>query len=335
MRVNIADPAGHEPVSRAVIAPGDISFMICVEGNVLGSQALLLCESLRRFGGPYADCAIWAISPRAELPVSPAVQAALEGLGVRLVSLPLNTTGSTYGSINRIVSGAWAESQMTTPYIGVLDTDMIFVRPPTFVAVDAGVRPVDYKGMASAGVEDERDAYWAEMCALGDIPLDKLPMLHTTCCQSVVRASYNGGFLVVRRSLGILAETDRIFFESYRRDLRPTRGAVDVYASIGNTGAEAASWWGSSQAALSIAISKRTDDIFFYDNAYNIPLHIFARRAVLPFQPGEAVLVHYHYLAAEKHRPDFLKALEGIDCPSDALEWVSRRCGELDWPIAG
>ncbi|WP_131837255.1 hypothetical protein [Ancylobacter aquaticus] len=317
--------------------------MICVEGNALGSQSLLLCESLRQFGGAYADCEIWAISPRPEHPVTPAVEHALQTLGVRVVTLPLNTTGSAYGSINRIVAGAWAERHMTTPYVGILDTDTLFIRPPTFVEAGAGVRPVDHKGTATAGVDDPKDVYWGEICDLGGIPLDRLPLLRTTCCKTAIRASYNGGFLIARRSLGILAHTDKIFFETYRRDLRPTPSATQIFASCGQAGPEAASWWGSSQAALSAAISAKTDDILIYDNAYNIPLHIFSEtrqrlfslRPSFPFDPGDAVLVHYHYLAAQKHRTRFLKTLKQIHCPPNVAKWISQRCSELDWPIAG
>lgn len=330
-------------VRRAAIAPEDLSFLICVEGNALGSQALLLCESLRRWGGAYARCAIWAVSPRSEFPVAPDVEKALLGLGVQVVALPLNTTGSPYGPINRIVAGAWAEGCLTTRYLCVLDTDTLFIRPPSFLEADAGVRPVDRKGTASAGEADAFDLYWAEICALAGIPLNRLPIVQTSCCRTTIRASYNGGFLVTRRSLGILAETKRIFFESYRRNLRPAPAATHIYASGGNTGPEAASWWGSSQAALSAAIRAKTDDILFYDNAYNIPLHIFAEarqplwsfRLRLPFDPGKAVLVHYHYLAAPRHRADFLKVLKQIRCPADVAEWVRHRCAELDWPIAG
>ncbi len=94
---------------------------------------------------------------------------------------------------------------------------------------------------------------------------------------------------------------------------------------------------------MSAAIRAKTDDILLYDNAYNIPLHIFAEarqpllsfRPRFPFDPGKAVLVHYHYLAAERHRADFLKVLKRIRCPADVAEWVRHRCAELDWPIAG
>lgn len=334
LTVTLAAPDPWQSPDRAVIAAQDITFVICVEGNVLGSQAILLCESLRRFGGAYRDCAIWAVSPRPSLPPAPAVVAALAGLGVQVICQPLNLTGSAYGSINRIVTGVWVESRVTTRYICMLDTDMIFVQPPRFVQAGAGVRPVDVKGIASAGPQDPAEPYWAAVCDLAGIGLDDLPVLRASCCGSVVRASYNGGFLVAERGLGILAETGRIFFATFDRDLRPRDVQfASVYASTGQTGADAASWWGSSQAVLSAAVRRQTTDIFHYDSSYNIPLNCLSYGMPPVWPPAPPVLLHYHFLAADQYRADLLRVLIQIGCPLPALDWLTLRLAELEWAL--
>ena len=322
--------------SRAAIVPDDISFVICVEGNVLGSQALLLCESLRRFGGEYRDCPIWAVSPRPEMPPADDVVAALIRLNVAVHRVPLNRTGSSYGPINRVVSAAWAETRIATPYLCVLDSDTVFLRAPQFVQADAGVRPVDTKGSASSGPADPKDAYWAQICASAGIAIDRLPVLRTTVCKTPIRSSYNGGFLVSKVALGINQLTERVFIDSFQRNLRPLPAAIGGFiASSGRVDAEAASWWGSTQAALSAAISARTDDIYLYDNEYNIPLHLFAtQKDDLPFQPKNPVLVHYHHLAAEPHRADFLENLQRIGCAPEVCDWIAASCAGLDWTLA-
>ena len=322
--------------SRAAIAPDDIGFVICVEGNVLGSQALLLCESLRRFGGEYRDCPIWAVSPRPELPPGDDVVAALIRLDVQVHRVPLNRTGSSYGPINRVVSAAWAETRIATPYLCVLDSDTVFLRAPQFVQADAGVRPVDTKGTASGGPADPKDAYWAQICASAGIAIDRLPALRTTACKTPIRSSYNAGFLVSKVALGINQLTERVFFDSFNRNLRPSPAASGGFiASSGRVDAEAASWWRSSQAALSAAISARTNDIYLYDNAYNIPLHLFAAQTGdLQFQPNNPVLVHYHHLAAEPYRADFLQNLRRIGCAADVCAWIAAKCAALDWTLA-
>lgn len=140
-----AEPSSHS------LRESEIEFVICVEGNRLEPQARLLCESLREFGGRYRNAPITALAPRAGLEPRARTIAHLESLGVRYVAAPLNRTGSPYGSINRIVTGAWAEAHSLKPYLVVLDTDTIFVAEPDFKRVDVGVRPVDRKGSASSG----------------------------------------------------------------------------------------------------------------------------------------------------------------------------------------
>ena len=169
-----------QPDEPELLAPEEVVFLICVEANRLEPQALLLCASIRRFGGRYRDVPIVAVAPRQHLWLSAKSQAQLEALDVTYVALPLNTTGNTYGTINRIVAGAWAEAELPQPYLVVLDTDTLVVSEPEFVHADVGVRPVDVKGSATTGADDQLDAYWAQLCWAAGIDVQQLPMLHTT-----------------------------------------------------------------------------------------------------------------------------------------------------------
>lgn len=313
------------------LEPHEIAFVFCAEANRLEPQARLLCASIRRFGGRYRHAPIYAVSPRSHLALSPASQAALTALGAQCVSLPLNETGSPYGSINRIVVGAWAETHLPQPYLVLLDTDMLFVDEPGFVRADVGVRPVDMKGSATTGEGDPMDPYWARLCALAGIELSRLPRGQTTMDQVGIRASYNGGFTVVRRELGVLRRTRDIFFASFEQDLRPQTGvATEVKASTGLVGQEASEWWGSSQAALSIAIWSLSADVRVYDSRYNIPGHILAdpsRVWALPAGRGP-VLLHYHYLAEPTYQAHLDEVMRRLGCTSEVMHWTR---GRLPW----
>ena len=317
----------------ATLAAEEIVFLLSVERNRLEPQALLLCESLRTLGGRYANAAILAVSPRPELAVGPATRKRLEHLGVEYRVEPLNRTGSPYGTINRIVLGAWAETLRTEPYIVVLDTDMLWVAEPSLLRRDVGVRPVDLKGSASCGEGDPFDPYWRRLAALGGVALDRLPFLPTTIDGASIRASYNGGFTVVRRELGILEATRAIFFASLAEGLRPRAGeGIDIFASTGSVGLEASEWWGSSQAALSLAITSKTSDVAIYDARYNIPLHLLTsgdRSWPLPRDADSAapILLHYHYLAEPGFRADFRRALVSVGCAPAAVAWIEERWG--------
>jgi hypothetical protein len=308
-----------------VVQPSELAFVFCIEGTAIEAQALLLAESIRRFAGPYAASPVVAVNPRPHIPISRATERRLAELGVRYVCAPLNLTGSAYLPINRIVAGAWAEAYLEEHYIALLDSDVLFVAPPAFAHADAGVRPVDAKGATSAGSYDELDAYWAAMCGIAGMELNALPFVTATIDRVRVRASYNAGFCIVRRSLGILTETHRVFEVSRLRDLRPLRNRTDsVYASTGWVGAEASEWWGSSQAALSAAIHARAGGVRVYDGGYNIPLNLVEPDAdgSLRWPDVEPVLFHYHWLTAPEHRGEFFRRLERFRVGERVLSWL-------------
>ena len=328
MTTRADDPASAKPDGRDALAPDQIAFVLCLEANRLEPQGLLLCESIRTFGGRYANCSIVGISPRPELALNASAQARLRELDVTYVVEPLNRTGHPYGTINRIVAGAWAETQLATSHLIMLDTDMILIAEPCFEPADAGVRPVDTKGSASSGPEDSLDAYWSRICGLAGIALDDLPMMRTTVGDQPIRASYNGGFAVVRRSLNILQHTQDIFFRSLAEDMRPLKGWKHaIRASTGTVDAAAGEWWGSSQSALSAAIWSKTQDVRIYGPDYNIPLHLLANASRhWPHQLGSGpVLLHYHYLMEPSHRTGLSTALKNIGCPSHTADWIVAR----------
>ncbi len=315
------------------VAERDVAYLICVEANRLEPQAFLLCESLRTFGGRYRDAPIFALSPRPELALDREARARLADLGVTYVVESLNRSGSSYGSINRIVAGAWAEAALDQPFLIVLDTDTVLVGAPSWPRADAAVRPVDVKGAASSGAADPLDDYWARMAAHAGIPLDRLPTLATTVDRVPVRASYNGGLTLVRRELGILRRSHEIFAASFAERLRPSPDSgLDVLASTGWVGLEAGEWWGSSQAALSLAIWSKTSLVRALDARYNVPLHSIADGACSwPTGAGvPPVLLHYHYLAEPQYQSRMRRALTLAGCSSEALRWIDRRLATFD-----
>lgn len=310
------------------IGESEITFLICVEANRLEPQARLLCESIRTFGGRYRQAPIIAVSPRLPLALGSEARAHLEALGVTYVVEPLNETGSPYGAINRIVAGAWAETLSPRPYLVVLDTDTAFVGEPEFVRADVGVRPVDIKGSASSGPGDPLDAYWTRLCRLGSIDPSRLPMISTTIDKIRIRASYNSGFTVIRRDLGSLQKTREIFFASLAENLRPLAGReLNVFASTGPVGHEASEWWGSSQAALSVAIWSKTSDVYTYDERYNIPLNnLGGPGQSWPLRPGfEPILLHYHHLAEPAYQAQLREVLARIGCSAEVRRWIEER----------
>jgi hypothetical protein len=142
--------------------------------------------------------------------------------------------------------------------------------------------------------------------------------------ESLGKASYNGGFVVVRRTAGIFQQTESFFVQSVQAGLRPHRNR-NFQEMTGHgvvTGIEA-EFWGSSQACLSLAIWGRNLSVRILPPTHNFPLH--NEGYVAEFGTQEPlVAIHYHHLFGgdQSHNP----LLKGrLNVPSACLDWLARR----------
>ncbi len=315
------------PVTRST--PQEVTFVLCIENNAIRAQALLLCESIRTFAGPARDARILAVAPREGLGVDGHTQAQLVALGVEYVEQPLNRVCPEYGSANRVFAAAWAESRVQSDWIVVLDSDTVVLAPLELPdRADVALRPVDSKGTTTTGPGDPFEGYWHALAALHGVPLEILPFVSTTDREQRVRASYNGGLIVVRRKLGILRAWAELFARSVQAGLKPLAGSnLDVHASTGYVGVRASEYWGSNQAALALAIWTATNRVHYYPESYNIPLHLLQSRPDLLAvrERSSPVHVHYHWLFTEQYHEAGMTTLRALGADPRQLEWLGTR----------
>ncbi|MGE5089102.1 MAG: glycosyltransferase [Candidatus Levyibacteriota bacterium] len=305
------------------------SFVLCIEGNAIRDQALLLCRSIRRFGGRYRDAPILAYAPRPGLGVDRDTRIALEELEVEYIDEPLNTRCLEYAPANRVFAGAHAEACVGTDFLIVLDSDTVWLGEPEMPGdADAAVRPVDLKGSATRGPGDRFEAYWAALAAFCGISLDRLPMVTTTIGDDRIRASYNGGLAIVRRSRGILTRCAEIFGASLRAGLKPYHGSgIDIVASTGSVGTAGSEYWGASQTALALALWSTTDRVQHYPDHYNLPLHLVAVEGEVDprWFAHPPLHVHYHWMFGRRRRDIALDILARLGVPADQCAWLAAR----------
>jgi hypothetical protein len=282
-----------------------VEFVLVVEAGVLEHQARLLCESIRAHGGTCRAAPIAAVSPLPGCRPSREFRAFAERHEVDYLELSLNVECPEYGTTHRIYSAAERADRSTAEVLVVIDSDTLFLREPDFrlEGADVAVRPVDVKGMCTSGADDDFDPYWRRVCDLGGIDYERLPFITPTVDDRRVRASYNGGLVIVRRSSGILQKAAELFERSVRAGLRPRDGTGAVFASTGFVGEIASSYWGAAQATLSVAIWSTTDRVRLLNPGYNVPLHVWDdwrhRYPNLPL--ADLVHVHYHWLCAPEY----------------------------------
>jgi hypothetical protein len=306
-------------------------FILCIENNAIRAQALLLIESIRAFAGRYRNAGIIAVAPRSSSGVDKETRVTLDQLNVTYHEAPLNICCPEYGSANRVYAAAWAAQNTSVTTLIVLDSDTLFFDEPELLGPfsDVAVRPVDLKGSATTGPEDEFEAYWSALCKFAKFPIDGLPLMETTIDRIRVRSSYNGGYSVVRRDTGIMQRAAEIFSSSVFSGLRPYKGRPDfrVLTSTGFASTLASEYWGSNQAAFSIAAWSITDRIRILDARYNVPLHLIAQAQY--WRPDwidtAPVHLHYHWMFNPEHRAEALGVLRRLGVPSDRLEWLTAR----------
>ena len=305
------------------------TFVLCIENNAIRAQALLLCESIRRFGGRHRNAPILAVAPRPGLGIEGEALRRLDRMGVEYAEEPLNHVCPEYGSANRVFAAAWAEKRARSEWVVVLDSDTVFLDELVLPAeANVAVRPVDVKGSATAGPGDPFEDYWTRLAELQGVSLGGLPFLRTTVCNSRVRASYNGGLIAVRRERGILGAWAELFSRSVAAGLKPWRGRdLNVRASTGFVGREASEYWGSNQAAAALAIWSRTKRVVHFPDTYNVPLHLVIEHPELRARPRTSPLVHvhYHWLFADPSPDAALGALRDLGVAPDRLEWLTAR----------
>jgi hypothetical protein len=284
----------------------NVGFVACIEGGVLEAQALLLFESIRHYAGRFRDCPMYALSPRAGHPISESARSRLDTLEVTYVDAILNTECPEYGSANRVAAAAYVERVHPHELLVVLDSDTLFLREPDKILlppdVDVAVRPVDLKGMCTAGLTDPFDNYWRALCRCCGVDYEQIPWSTSFVDHHRIKASYNGGLVVVRGQLGILQRWADFFFASIRQRLTPHALERRFRTGAGWVDSTASRLWGSNQAALSLAIWSKTRRVQELPPTYNYPLHLHDEIDVTTVKTifPHLVHVHYHWLLDDK-----------------------------------
>jgi len=313
-------------------------FVLCIENNAIREQALLLCRSIRRFAGRHADAQILAYAPRPGLGIDAATRRALADLGVEYVDAPLNTSCREYPPANRVFAGAHAEAHSDADFVIVCDSDTVWLDEPELPHdADVAVRVVDSKGSATRGPGDRFEDYWADLANRAGMPLDRLPDVTTTIGNERIRASYNAGFTIVRRRLGILARCASLFAMTIDAGMRPYRDSgIEIVASTGRVGRAGSEYWGSSQAALTLAIWSLTERVAHYPDSYNVPLHLIASEGEIDprWLARWPVHLHYHWMFDARHHENAMELLARLRVPADRRAWLAERTpfrGDADY----
>lgn len=174
----------------------------CIESGELEEKTIRMVDSLRRFGGRFADLDVIAVKPRLGPGLSPETRRRLADLGVEHVRIRPQTRYVWQHFTNKAQAILAVEDTVETDAILWIDSDIIFLREPNDLELTADVdflaSAPDDGLIGSAGADDPYDAFWARCAGLIGRDVDDLPWLSTGDGQRV-RFYWNAGLFVYRR----------------------------------------------------------------------------------------------------------------------------------------
>ncbi len=260
-----------------------LRFVVCVEAGRLEGETLLLCESIREFGGALAEAPIAAYRPRAGDPLAPATHERLAALGVELNEEPLNEAHAYYPIANKLYAAADAERTASEDALVLLDSDAVVLGEPDALllaeGVDAAVSPVGKAGDGSIGPGHPNEAYWERLYELAGA--EGRPFAKTWLKGEPIRAYWNAGLVATRREAGLMGAWLELFTKLTETGHVPERGVDQL-----------------DQLALAAILARNPGRVATLPAAYNYRI---TRRPELDGPARKldlSELVHVHYMKA-------------------------------------
>jgi hypothetical protein len=286
----------------------ELAFLICVESGRLESEALLLVESLRRWGGAWAEAPVYAFAPRPGSEPERRTVDALAAMGTTYVDEPLVARFAEMPTFNKVAVSAWAERELDHETLVFTDTDSVFLGEPAELAAGdwvAAMRPVDRRIAGSKG-KGKGEPFWRKMYA--ELGVSNEPYVRTVVGGMRIRAYWNSGLIAAKRSAGLFAAWE---------------GAL---ARLHDAGIVQKRWpHFMDQLSWAGVTADVNDRVKVLPDGYNYPLR---QRLALAGGADELdlpELVHLHY-RLWLHLPGALsKVVPPFDPTGDRYRWLDER----------
>jgi hypothetical protein len=294
--------------STLLALPGT-AFLLCVERGRLETEALLLVESLREFGGAFSQAPVYAFAPRPGFEPDALTVERLEALGqVTMVKEPLVDRFADMPTFNKVAVSAWAERELDHETLVFTDTDCVFLDEPSELAGGewlAAMRPVDRRIAGSRG-KGKGEPFWRKMYA--ELGVKNEPWVETAVGQMRIRAYWNTGLVAARRSAGLFVAWERALLRLF--DAGIVQGRWPQFM-------DQLSWAGVTADVH--------DRVLILPHAYNYPLRRRMSLAPEATDMDLTELVHLHY-RLWFHLPDALeKVVPPFDPGTDRYGWLDER----------
>ncbi|NJL62392.1 MAG: hypothetical protein HC903_11825 [Methylacidiphilales bacterium] len=188
-----------------MISKSNLVFVCCVESGYLETHTVRMLESLRRWGGEFANVPIFAITPRFGPPISEKTRHFFKRYQVEHIYFVNQNKYSWNKFLNKLLALIKVEEVIDSEFIGWLDSDLIFVDEPDEFNLNPNdcfiACPSDTQNLGATGTEKSIENYWCKICQYFDMDIEDLFWIHSEPEGEKMRFYLNSGVFIYRRSI--------------------------------------------------------------------------------------------------------------------------------------
>lgn len=185
-------------------------FAFCFTPGNQESYAVVLCRSIRTYGGKHKNAPVYALIPNNSLDkLQQECLTALSEMEVELVPYSFNLPDSSYHYSHKTIAAGVAEAyaEGKADQLIYTDVDSVILNDPTLMTLAEnkllGIRPVDIKNIGLTW-DEPLDDFWAAVYEKLKVPQDRVFPVLSTVDYDKMRAYFNSCLITVRPETGLL-----------------------------------------------------------------------------------------------------------------------------------
>jgi hypothetical protein len=284
-------------------------------------NTLVLVESIRTFGGRFADAPVRIYTPSNVLKTREKLVQSLASLGaeVRPSDAPWEARAVPYAGKVFAAARAEAAAKGAFSILVWMDEDTVVLKEPRDLLLvqgkSLGYRPVMHQNIGSL-YSEKPDAFWRRVYEKLSVPESAVFPMKAVADGKTIRPYFNAGLLAVRPERGLLNAWAEAFSTLY---------GDPVLVGICEKDERARTFL--HQAALSGAIMKNLgrDEMAPLPDGYNYP--VFFKEtygADKAFDTLDGVVTLRYDVYFQNPAPDWSAKLKG---PAETVSWLEKRLG--------
>jgi hypothetical protein len=190
-------------IETPLLTKPPIAFAMCVEAGGFESMAVRAAQSLRKFGGRFSSCKMYAVTPRRGAPLARQTLQQFESLQVEYLNIRPTNRYPWYPNMNKPLALQELSDRSDAQQLCFVDSDMIFMGEPNLLLLDD---QTDFtacapdKNVGSANEEDINTPFWKELCRLLGITYEQMPWVRAHRDGIDIRLYFNSGIFTFRRT---------------------------------------------------------------------------------------------------------------------------------------